>query len=294
MKKLFLGSMLCASLFALSSCDGSDTPSTEGYEIITGNLIVPANGADPYAVKSNYKLVYNLSSGYVTVSTMNLMIGGSPVAFGAEMPYSITMYGNGDIRRFFTDAQIPAGNSTITGFKGNVVSIYNFSPSSGIPGELRHTVNMTYNYGGNKVTVFDINPFFGGTTNTRYENALGEPVSFENKELIYAVNIDLSSKKASVFFYNARFAMEMPLKIRFRIDNLDVEYSEIGYVLSGQNLVPQVAEGNGGQTTPNEEYKFDSFRLVTYGADLNNALIEYSVAGKYYGRCNASQFVIEQ
>jgi len=294
MKKTTSALFAIALVSLLASCSTNDAPSTEVYEIECGNIFSDPNGNVVQVFPGKYRFSYNLTEGNVTVSTENLHIGNMQYDFSMEMPYSVTIYGNGDIRTFSSGASASAGNYTFFNFKGNAIALYSFSPSTGVNLGTRRTVNMTYYLGDHRIAVFDINPFFGGTTQTEYTSFAGKETTFDNEEPVYAVNINPATKKASVYFYNARFAREMPVKISFVIEDLDVVFSETGYTISGNNLVPQVAEGNGGVTTPNPNYTFDSFRLTAYGENFNNALIEYSVAGKYSGRCDANQFVLKE
>lgn len=290
--RIILSATAAASIVLLASCSGSDTPSSETLSFRAGTSVVASDGSSaPHAYVAEYKTEYNLSSGYVTVSSDNLYAGTGKIPFRAEMPFRSQVYSNGDIRSFSSPSDLQMGGFTVCGISGNMISVYNPSSVAGIPAGIRRVFNMSFSCEGNSVTVFDLAPYFGGTTETRYVNAAGQPTVFKYDELIYAVDLDVEKGKANVTFYNARFASEMPVKLRFRLEDLELEFTSSGYVISGTSVVPQVFEGSA--TTPNEKYTFKSFNLTVSGKNYNSAMISYSVAGKYSGTCMASQFNVE-
>ena len=293
--RIILSATAAASIALLASCLGSDTPSTESLSFRAGTSVVATDGSSaPQAYVAEYRTDYNLSSGYVTVSSDNLYAGAEKIPFRAEMPFRSQVYSNGDIRSFSSASDLQMGGFTLSGISGNMISIYNPSSVAGIPAGIRRVFNMSFSCDGKKVTVFDLAPYFGGTTETRYVNAAGQPTVFKYDELIYAVDLDVEKGKANVTFYNARFASEMPVKLRFRLEDLDLAFTSSGYSITGTGIVPQVFEGS--DFTPNKDYTFKSFSLAVSGQNYNTAMISYVVTGKksdYTGTCLASQFNVE-
>lgn len=133
------------------------------------------------------------------------------------------------------------------------------------------------------IKTFQKNTFFAGKTVTTV-SATGD--NYTNDGILYNVVFDVVNRTATVFMLNAKFNDKAPLISKLRLSNLKLEPTTSGYRVYGENIVPEVAEGNSW--VPNDRYKFDSFEVTTATADLTQANIRYSVAGVYKGSCLGS------
>ena len=129
--------------------------------------------------------------------------------------------------------------------------------------------------------------YFGRTTTT-YEKKDGSHGSFDSNSVIYQVQMtdpDKTSAKYSVVIYNAKFAEEQPNALaEIKLEGMNMEWRRGSYVLTGENIVPKVREGdNTVDYTPYDRYTFDNITMTVTGNDLETARVDYSVAGKYKG-----------
>lgn len=127
---------------------------------------------------------------------------------------------------------------------------------------------------------------YNGTTTIR---SVGSGTSFSNDGVRYRVVFAEDMKTASVIFYDAKFAENMPVTIHFVLRDIPVTYGiGGGYTIQipeGESIIPEMYENNG--YTPAEGYPFTSFLLHTIDTNLTNISIDYTVeirGNKYLGQ----------
>lgn len=125
--------------------------------------------------------------------------------------------------------------------------------------------------------------FIGNTETKVGEN--GEPA--DNGNIYYRVIMKYGNK-ATVIMYNVQFNPNMPTLAYIIIKDLDLSFSNAGWTISGQDIVPWMVLDN--ELTENANYKFDSFTMSATG-DLTTANAEFVVAPaampiKFYGSFN--------
>lgn len=141
------------------------------------------------------------------------------------------------------------------------------------------------------VKTFQRNTFFKGTTTTNYEDNNGEH-NFSTEDIVYRICLNFDENNqggtATLIIYNAKFSDSPyePVKTAIIAEDLDVEYSADGIVITGENIPSQMPEGNALQEVPT--FPFNSIRFETTSDDLTQCKISYKVAGKYNGEFTGS------
>lgn len=283
MKKIFLFAVLGLAMTSCLDDDGEDVTNYVSYS--TANLVIPANGEDPFVLPSvNYKCEFNYTQGNLVVSTENLQLNlQSVLSFKSDpVDYFYGNYAEGQVWKFNIDKI----SSILNGAYDTDYDINNLSctltTAYYAPQEMWTQTSLPFgtvamlNYNiGNLYTVktFPLKAYYSGTTTTHHPGEGGADVTFVNDAPLYGITIDAAKNKASVEFYNAKFAEAMPMSITFTLDNLDVKFTNRGYYITGENIVPVMAG------TPMERYTFDNFRLSCVDENLTKVNIEYNVAG---------------
>lgn len=148
---------------------------------------------------------------------------------------------------------------------------------------------------GYKVRTFWEDAVFYGNTNTTFTDKDGNSGTFSSIQPAFRIKMYFKSDeltgmpdyKASVVIYNAKFAAQQP-DIRIMIlDNLSLEFTNDGYVVKGDNVIPKAVMGQTGTAaTPVPTYMFDSFVMTSTG-DLTTANAHFKVqGGRYNGNFN--------
>lgn len=286
MKKTSSILLLAASLFGLTSCDvgSGETTQQTSYGVI--NLVSPTDGSTPSASVGWYSLNFNFTQNNVTVSLKDLVIDNVTHTLVTD-PLSYSGNSAGDvltIKDFSgyldNNVDLPITNSSFV-----VSSQTNPYPSSSGSNEATYdygfaVVLASYDIGTRyKVKTFYPDACYKGTTVTQYPD--GETTArFSNSDITYRIVFQQDLKKANVVIYNAKFAEAAPTLACITLEDLSVNYYTGGYEIVGENIVPNVVEG--GSSTPNEKYTFNSFKL-TPAANLTDATITYKVATVFNG-----------
>ncbi len=288
MKKSILSLALLSLLAGLSGC-GDDNKYGWGdqtYNIQTKSLgvVLPTNTSeDPYFLSSViFKFSQSLDDGKFTVSTVG------DISLGAY-----------DNLSFTSPATTPTGNTTTV-----VIQPLPFESKSGQTVKLDSRITSQYWYYNStdgqytsnptsvpygtfnisKVTVNDdyvIKTFqekcvYVGSTSVGRNGS----VDYTTSTTFYQVEINIDTKKATVYIYNAKFADAMPIISVMRLRNLDLTASRSnGYQISGENVVPQIQEGSNW--VDNEQFTFNKFILAPSSDNLSYAAISFQVANAY-------------
>ena len=279
--------LFAASIFGLTSCDigSGDTTQSMSYGVI--NLVSPTDGTTPSASVGWYNLEFNFTQNNVTVSLKDLVIDNVTHTLVTE-PLSYTGSQAGDLITIKDFSGYLDNNQSLPITNASFEVSTRTYPYPNTDGSVSTTstygfavVLASYDIGTRyKVKTFYPDVCYNGTTTTQYPNIDGTTSTFSNGDIIYRVVFQQDLKKANVAIYNAKFAEAAPTLGCITLEDLNVRYYTGGYELSGENIVPKVVEG--GASTPNEKYTFNSFKLTPSG-NLTDAIIEYTVADVYKG-----------
>lgn len=293
MKKVLFISLASMALFATSCDDNNDEDwkeNTINLQTTSAAVIIPSNTSDDVTFIPEYALRYeqSVADGKVAVKSM------TPIKLPDETTFS-----------FYSPSTSTTGNQLTI-----LVDPMPFKSDDGRDVRLRTRLTSQYfNYDSNNnqilqtgrsafslsiiniatqytIKTFQPQCYFSGKTNTLINNE--QP--FTNPNILYAVDIDIANRKATVTMFNAKFAEAAPNIRVLRLRNLSfVGDRSSGYRIEGTNVVPEVQEGN--QWIPNQHFTFDSFSLVPTSENLSVASINYRVAGIYTGSCTGSYIV---
>lgn len=271
---------IASSVLLLASCSNDDY--YQKYQIRTGSLVSPiASDEKPYAVQTDYMVDFNLSKSKATITTDNLVIGKSAVTAGAQINgVTVASTFSGDAFAFQCEGA-PASKAGTSNAMKDLNGICR-PDLYGIPGAIAGfdmALIMNYSLNGQyNVATFPLDAVYRGTTSTTAaENHGSDP--YTSTDIAYRVVMDLSKNKAAVYFYEAKFAEAMPMAVNFVLQDLDVEWSDGAYRISGSNLVPLVSQN--GQLVDFPSYTFDRFELNTINKRMTQVTITYTVASRY-------------
>lgn len=291
MNKNTLFVALVSSALLMSSCGSdSDNPGSDQFSLQCGNLFVPSDNdaAKPYqASVGNYAFDFQYGSGMVSVGCTNVKIGSLTGYFSLEnIKYYSQNYSNGSIRTFSSAGPISTTNlngMNVSDFRGEMATILQFNPVMDIITDVERLLSVSYKLGDYKVMTFTTSPYFSGQTVTHYMYN-GAEKEFTTDKIVYSIKMDLSKNKAYVTLYNAVFAEEMKRSVTVGLADVDIKFGEKGYTLEARNKVPVLKEG--GAETPMPGFVFDEFSLSTVNLQMDQAILDYKVAGKYEAHGN--------
>lgn len=290
--KLLLSSFAAIAL-SLSSCN-LDTDEEDNY--MTGsytccNLVIPSNG-NAFATNGNYSMAFYFNSGTASLSSTNLNLGNGTMSFTTNnMPTDTKYYEyNGktlDVTYFSGGYSNKEGAmvENVNGYLSSIVNVLstNDPENPAYPFTSRIAFVSTYKVNDDfTVKTFMPDAIYTGTTNI--QTAGSSELPFSNDEVKYRIVFSKDFNKADVIFYNAKFASAMPVTINFVLQNLNVEYNKNGYIISGENLTPQLYEASG--LTPAPRYQITSFKFQNTSDDLTIGSALYTVQigeNQYYG-----------
>lgn len=295
MKKFTLG-LFSAALLALGACstEVEDQTQTVGYAAV--NLITPLNGGEPFASKGSYRFFLNLTQAKGTVSTSSLMIDNKAYSFQTDTVSYSYIGGQGMVIRMQNlkgnldgDKDMP-----LSGANFDITSYY-YVANISVPGYSQLPENSypyvigQYTAGNWDVATFQEDASYYGVTTTSYAGEGGALQSYTNEEMLYRVIIDIDKKTADVIIYNAKFAEPAPTLQAILLKDLNVTWNQGSYSITGEEVVPGVAEGASWTDNPN--YVFNKFEMTTTNRKLTQADMEYQVAGRFNGHFSGSYII---
>ena len=292
MKKALFLTLGLGAVLGLASCSDDQNKSTMTYNVQSYNLVTSVDGSkDPVVAASTYKFDFDMMNTTATVGTEITGLGSSVSFVTGSIPYTGGFYygEDGMLRELIKMESFKQGsiyNMEVQLFTpANVAPEVNGAPKISMPAMGRYLV-MNYQSGDNtKVRTFWSDVTFCGTTTTTYQWE-GAVKQFSNKDMKYRVVMDLQNKKATVVFYDAKFAEEMKTSlVAIELADLDLTFTQNGYTIEGKNITP--SSYDNGTKVPYPGFVFDNFSLVTVG-ELTSTTINYEVAGKYNGRFEGS------
>lgn len=294
MKKTVIAA-LSAGLLVLGSCTSDPSDSTQNMAYPTMNLISSLQNDDVFVSQCTYKFFLNITKGKAVVSAENLTINNNNYSFSSqESPYTSTAYVGGgwdvkvkDVAGFVGNEALNNTNFMISNllYGYNEVSVPGFSSAmNAIPAVLaQFSIGDEW-----RIRSFQADAFYVGKTVTSYPGENGME-SFENDGMIYRIVIDTKENKANLAIYRAKFAPPAPELSAVVLNDLTVEWNKNGYVIKGEDVIPQVPEGTG--LTPYPGFIFNNFEFQTTNDALTSADITYTVAGRFQGKFSGSYLV---
>lgn len=281
MKKIAILS-LAAALVALTACTKESDPPTLSKTVTSAVHVVSADGSSVTASMAAFN--FTIAPDYLSFKCSGLSLGSTTADFDTDkMPMEYAQYPSG-INYAFDYGKSVSG-TTASGLGGNIVgSFYLYT------GTAKNIINLSRGHdllvlrgevNGCKINAFPTDCFYKGLTTTRV-NGDASAQGFQTEDILYGVSINLATKKATVVMYDAQLNPKMP-KLNIVLEGLDFILTSTGYRISGTDIVPGVIEG--GSTTPNPGYKFDSFEFATRPndqitkSDFTAATIDFTVRG---------------
>ncbi|MBD5218450.1 MAG: hypothetical protein HDS73_08200 [Bacteroidales bacterium] len=285
MKKSILFASLCAGLI-LTACSTEDPvyTSTQGFNV--ANLILPINeNEDPFVQTGTITFEVESYSQMLKVATSELIINNKNYSFNTQqMSYGITEYGGFS----FAAPYVYDGDNRIQSLRGVVTYNINNPKSLGIDSNISG-VNGVADFGVACLVQYNIpdvavvktiqrEAYYAGTVDTSVSGQ--DP--FTSKSAIFRVILDLEKRNATVVVYNAKFNSQMP-QLTFVLKDLDLIYTDNGYEIKGEEIVPIGADGS-----PYPGFPFNTFHFVAKGNDLSAADIDFTVSGRFKGKFSGS------
>ena len=300
MKKYFLyGSMALLTGLTMVSCskDGyqevSRTLNASAITIITsesdGNVTASAG-----TYSFNIKMTDTENTGSVT--SPELIADNTSLGFTTNVQkYSSTGYD-----AFLKNVTGTVGNSTMELNNADFLALYLYDATQNKygyyydlsnAGKYTFTVNVIapwitlakYNIGSTyRVNTFPVNSFFKGTTTTTYPSAEGL-ASHSTNDITYRFIVDAKENKAVLIVYNAKFSGSPaePTKAAIIVEGLAVDFTPTGISITGENIVPDVVEGDA--TTPYESFTFNKISFHTTNDLYTEGVLDYTVATVFNG-----------
>ncbi len=288
---------MAGAAVSLVSCDkenGSGSSYSSTTPVSAYNLYVSAAGdGEAYTGTAVYKFTLKIPEYTIQLAADAMATpGGSTASFSTvEMNFATAYVSVDDMSReviAFGAEDAAEGGTKVSGLKGYLTQAAYLPVGETVPGYtvlvpsnslhyavMQYTLNDRWN-----VRTFWPDATFRGSTVTSYP---GMTDAYSTDGISYRVVMQLRdgaiSDKADVIFYNAKFAPNAP-EITVVLKNLDLQFTENGYTVSGVDAIPYMVEAGALQETP--RFKFNRFDMDVTG-DLTTAVIGYQVADVYTG-----------
>lgn len=296
------------ALFALlaTSCDkDGDRSEVRSYTYPSYNLYTSIDGSvQPSIGFGSYVFTFAFPANTVAVKTSSFPAPqGSQISFNTDdLPLEGSSVKIGDYNYEvigFNATSVPSTSSRVKNISGELTQAAYPPPALvAVPGyprimqnETAHFVKMNYTLSDFwRVRTFWRDMTFSGSTTTSYPG-MQAPYSTESISYRVVMNLDnpTGAFTADVIFYNAMFAPNMPSLSAIVIKDLALEFTQNGYTVSGQNIVPSMLEGQ--ELLENPTYTFDDFRMNVGGDYMQQCDIDYTVghmfSGSFTGKCYA-------
>lgn len=307
MKKSLLLGLSAIIALGFASCNKNDDYSqTTSIAIPAFNLFTSVSGNEaPFVGTSTYSFSVKYPDETITVSTSNMTTPSGSAATFTTIPMSlkskvITVDETAREVLNFSAQEATESGSKIYSLNGELTQAVNFPKNYQnvdalpgykwlIPTSSFHHIFMQYRYGENwEVRTFWPDVTYRGTTVTAFPQ---DPAGYTTDGIQYRIVMqfnedDLSlNKKADLIIYDAKFAPQSPDIQYIVLKDLNIEFNENGYTVSGTEALPFMVEG--GEYIPLSKFMFNNIKAVVSG-DLTGISISYTVAGIYTGTFNGS------
>ncbi|MDE7413438.1 MAG: hypothetical protein K2N05_06585 [Muribaculaceae bacterium] len=133
---------------------------------------------------------------------------------------------------------------------------------------------------GDKYRVYTFWPdlYYKGVTKTSVNGV--EDSSFESQDVGYRLKFRISEKKVDVVMYNVQFNPNMPKMECLILPDLDVKFTNNGFIVEDRNIVPLYVEGD--HILENPRFPFTTFKF-TAETNMVEGNCEFTVAGRFSG-----------
>lgn len=301
MKKTFILGSAGLLMFGLASCEKekeattSITISLDAYNLVTESA---SQGGEPFVAKCRYYFGLEMPQNNITIGASSLLLpGGSTSSFSTKpLPFTVSTVevdGTGREKISFAAQSASGSGQSIENLTGMLTQAVNFPPfyndEDYVPGydwmypiNSLHYAYVQYVLGGDRlVRTFWPDATYTGTTVTEYP---GMDAAFNSNTIQYRIILQEKDNaltgKADVVFYDAQFAPAAPAIKVILIKDLDVNFTNAGYVVSGIDKIPYIVEDGEWQEIP--RFIFNAFEATVNG-DLTDVQMNFKVAGVYNG-----------
>ena len=277
-KSIFLVLGVLVTLPTLTSCNGdNDFYQTVPFYTSAINIITNLGDGTTTASEGNYG--FSLT---ITNTSQTGYIYASNIAIDKDAPLSFTT----DEQSYSTSTPYNAyfenvKSSTVNLKNANfLLTPYFYQPAlykinANFP-DYKDIIVASYNIGETYlIRTFLPETFFVGETTTQYPY-MGQQQSYNAKDIFYQLSLNLKENTATIYIYNAKFSdSPEPRKEMIVVSGLTPSYSADGITVTGANIVPEV--GEGGTTTPNEDFIFKAIKFQTTNPGLTECKIDFTV-----------------
>ena len=311
MKKFFI--LAFASGILLTSCLKEEGAVATGEQFLaTYNYVTHINDdGDPIIKRGGYRYAFDYIDQSVRISAEKINLGAnqdSPTFVTKEFKYEITSVpiptDEGMVFNVYKGSDpFPCKASNGMEVKDLLFEVsqvfyvppvvtYNKDTNSTLPQpDLSYQARegaaskIKYRLGENYfVYTFWPDLYYKGKTHTE---VLGVPEDSEvqtttdTENIGYRVKFDIEKKKALVVIYNAKFHPIMPAFECLMLPDLDVQFTNNGYIIEAENVIPLYI-GDGRTIMENRNFPFTSFKFVAE-TNMVEANCEFTVAGRFQG-----------
>lgn len=294
--KKFYPVLLGVGALLLSSCDHK-SEFTTNYSYSTTNLITSIETGESFAQKATYNFFFNVGEGIATVGCSDITAGNQNYSFTSqETSYTGMQFTSGTV----TVLQSPkasvnsaSGQSYPLESTNVTISGLNYwnpeTPGYTSAPVYQPAILWQYNIGNlYNVKTFAADALYVGKSQTSYPvGSTGETETFESETMTYRIIMNVPENKALLIIYKAKFAASMPIELSsITVEGLDIVWKEGTYAITGTDIIPQIYEGT--TATPYPNYIFNSIYFEPTNAQLTEASLTYTVAGRFKGSFTGS------
>ena len=305
MKGKLMMTLVALATFGFVSCD-KEVENNASFSSSTYNYVVHLDGeGEPVIKKGYYTFVMDYETKKLSISTDMVDMGtDDDVKFTTnEIKYNTSVVNfNGGVGTVIYGTELTPGTTTdgreLRNLRFELSPLYYEPPTitytkddtSPLPqpdltyrkrttGRNGEAPKMLYQIGEDyMVYTFWPDLYYNGVTKT---SVMGDDNStFESQDVGYRLKFDIAKKKATVVLYNVQFNPQMPKMECLILPDLDVEFTNNGYIVDAHNVVPLYIENM--KIMENPRFPFTTFRFVAE-TNMVEGTCEFTVAGRFYG-----------
>lgn len=244
------------------------------------NMLYSEDSSEPEITPCNYFVMMDYVNSTMEIKSNNFFFNNTNCTFNAPAADFSFLTGK---QLNVVDYKSPVGtlsgvsNVSVTDVKCNIASLLNITPTP-IPGIVNISTELpslflSANLNNYKVKSFSVDTYYEGVTTTEF-SFQGMPSAFQDENGSYRVILNIPNNKATVVIYNIKFAQQAPA-LTLVLEDLDVEFFNGYYTVSGENIVAKMLETGG--LTSYEARPFTKFVLTTQTGALSNINIDFDV-----------------
>lgn len=303
--KLFLSAAVIPALL-LTGCNLDDPENIDSMDFNVMNHISPLDSSDEAVIEEGqYSFTLDMNKGNLFFRNTGFKTVQMGTSFACKTtPFKLstitdeTLMGSLYSFSMAGDAQSSNSGLSLSNLSGKISSLSISGGGVIVPGYpmVSNTTNqlvMKYTLSDKYVVrTFNGDALYGGQTVTTDDSGVG----FTSDKMIYRVKIDPANKKAALIIYECKFSESMPMTLKaIVLENLTLNVTSTGYVITGNNLTPMLPEGE--ELSPFPGFMFEDVNVTTVDSDLTTIKVDYSVrnvraGSKYTGEFEGSYVVI--